>query len=97
MHKSTKSDIPDDTYFIVLSMLSEADTRGNGIEFSSLNHFDLMVMLDGGIKFADFKTALDQWLGLLPFDSSKSLGWAMIREAALLSAATRLNMLEEED
>jgi hypothetical protein len=56
-----------------------------------------MVMLDGGIKFADFKTALDEWLGLLPFDSSKSLGWAMIREAALLSAATRLNMLEEEE
>ena len=97
MKQSTKNSANYETYFVVLEMLSHADKRGNGIDFTSLNHYDLMVMIDGGIKFADFKNALDEWLSSLPSASSKSSAWALIREAALLSSATRLNMLEEEN
>jgi hypothetical protein len=97
MKQSTKNNANNETYFVVLEMLSRADKCGNGIEFTSLNHYDLMVMIDGGVKFADFKNALDEWLESSPSASSKLSAWATIREAALLSSATRLNMLEEED
>jgi hypothetical protein len=97
MHKSTKKRKKHETYFIVLAMLSEAHKRKSGMDFTALNHYDLMVMIDGGVKFADFKTALDQWLESSANDSPKTSGWADIREVALFTAATRLDMLEEEN
>lgn len=97
MHKSTKKRGKHETYFIVLQMLSEAHKRKSGMDFTSLNHYDLMVMIRGGVKFADFKTSLDQWLESPKDKLPKTSGWAEIREVALFTAATRLNMLEEED